>query len=468
MRAGGARWRLVLHRAPHDPLWHVHGTLVDPGSLGIAAFKAGEVILRLRESAGRRYEGEQLWKNIFGASNWAPAQVAPAGARSIAQSNQPRWPSAIGTQFSGVARHPQVAATAPAESEAVSTAETVPSSDEPERKADEIAPTLTVPRRVTTEDEWIEFDGVVSDDALTRVMVDGIEVGVRSDGSFRTRQRVRAGSSVVVVVAVDAHGNETARKISVARLTDESQDGDEAAATSADFGNYHALIIGNNDYRHLPKLDTAVNDAHALAGLLRNTYRFEVKVLTNATRSEIVSSLTRLRRDLHADDNLLVYYAGHGYVEADTQEGYWLPVDALPHDSVDWVSNSTITTNLKGMKARHVMVVADSCYSGSLSRGVNFAPQRSRDYLSRLSSKVARVVITSGGLEPVSDSGGDGHSVFARHFLSALRDNGAVLEGARLFLQIQRPIIENARQTPEYGTILYTGHDGGDFLFVRR
>ena len=60
------------------------------------------------------------------------------------------------------------------------------------------------------------------------------------------------------------------------------------AAAPADLGRYHALVIGNNDYEHLPKLQTAVSDATARAELLRVKYGFKVKLLLNATRDQIL------------------------------------------------------------------------------------------------------------------------------------------------------------------------------------
>jgi hypothetical protein len=76
--------------------------------------------------------------------------------------------------------------------------------------------------------------------------------------------------------------------------------------------------------------------------------------------------------------------------------------------------------------------------------------------------------MTSGGLEPVADSGGHGHSVFANYLLQALIENPGVMDGSSVFTRIRISVMENAHQTPEYGTIRFTGHDGGDFLFVRR
>ena len=99
-----------------------------------------------------------------------------------------------------------------------------------------------------------------------------------------------------------------------------------------DFGRYHALVIGNNDYEYLPKLNTAVGDAEAVATLLEDKYGFQVTKLTNATRRDITGAFNRLRQTLTERDNLLVYYAGHGVLDEEAGAGYWQPVDARSDD----------------------------------------------------------------------------------------------------------------------------------------
>ena len=113
------------------------------------------------------------------------------------------------------------------------------------------------------------------------------------------------------------------------------------------------------------------------------------------------------------------------------------------------------------------MVIADSCYSGTLTRSaaVGF---RDKDYYRRMASQQARVAMVSGGLEPVANDSGKGNSPFATAFLAALRNNADVIDGTRLFSEVRRPVILNANQTPEYSDVRNAGHDGGDFLFVRK
>ncbi len=231
-------------------------------------------------------------------------------------------------------------------------------------------------------------------------------------------------------------------------------------------GRYYARVIGNNAYTNLPTLQTAVNDANALSELLRTRYGFEVTTLLDASRAETLQALARYRRLLREDDNFLIYYAGHGWLDEDADRGYWLPVDATQDDDVFWIANESITSKTRAMSAKHVIVIADSCYSGKLSRGIH-VNQDKPGYLERLAERRARVVLTSGGVEPVSDSGGrDNHSVFASALLRALAENTGVLEGHELFTRIRRPVVLNSNQIPEYSDMRRAGHDGGDFLFI--
>lgn len=234
-------------------------------------------------------------------------------------------------------------------------------------------------------------------------------------------------------------------------------------------GAFHALVIGNNEYSSLPKLKTAVADAEAVADVLTKKYGYQVQLLRNATRNDILRALNKYRADLTEDDSLLVYYAGHGWLDRTTETGYWQPVDAAADDDLNWIANEALSRRLLAMSARHVLVIADSCYSGTLVRSANseLPTGRERDtWLRRMAEKRSRTAIVSGGLEPVADSGKGGHSVFANAFLAALSANEDVLEGSALFEKISRPVAVNADQTPAYSDIRRANHEGGEFLFI--
>ena len=238
-------------------------------------------------------------------------------------------------------------------------------------------------------------------------------------------------------------------------------------ASNADYGRYHALVIGNNNYEELPDLKTAIKDANRVAAVLQDQYDYNVTLIEDADRSQIIKSLSGYRKTVGKSDNILIYYAGHGILDEDANKGYWLPVDAALDDPSNWILNDMLIAQLKAMQAKHVMVISDSCFSGTITRGLKME-QHTPDWIDRMSKKRARTALTSGGLEPVLDSGGDGHSVFARAFITLLEENAEVVSAAQLFSELRPKVMVNSPQTPEYGNIHQAGHDGGDFLFVKQ
>ncbi|MDC0152901.1 caspase family protein [Candidatus Pelagibacter sp.] len=231
---------------------------------------------------------------------------------------------------------------------------------------------------------------------------------------------------------------------------------------------YYALIIGNNNYEHLEKLDAAENDAKVLANILEKNYGFEVELLLNSGYDNTVNSLFAMTNKLKQNDNLLIYYAGHGELDKAENRGYWLPVDASYDLRSKWISNARVVDRIKATKAKHVLLMVDSCFSGTLMRsGTTPEVKETIDekYIKRLMRKKTRLVITSGGNEPVVDSVGGRHSLFASKLIKTLRDNNTVINSQILFENIRRYVVSNADQTPERAMVHKTGHDGGDFLF---
>ena len=244
-----------------------------------------------------------------------------------------------------------------------------------------------------------------------------------------------------------------------------------------EFGNFHALLIGNENYNNLDRLDSAIEDATDLSEVLANQYGFETELLIDASRSEILTKLNEYRFGLSERDNFLLFYAGHGIYDEQADEGFWQPIDATSTDE-NWITNDRITSTLRGFKSKNIMVVADSCYSGVVFRSGNSTADRqtkvilSSEYLRSMLEKRTRVAITSGGMEPVIDSlPGSRNSVFSGAFIKKLRNSDKILTAQELFLSVSEEVITSAaemglEQTPGYAGIRRSGHDGGDFLFV--
>jgi hypothetical protein len=248
-----------------------------------------------------------------------------------------------------------------------------------------------------------------------------------------------------------------------------------------DFGRYYALIIGNQDYQVLEHLQTPRNDAERAGQLLKEKYGFTVQVVEDANDVAMLRALNDLNKVLQPNDNLLIYYAGHGtrLKTGGADAGYWLPVNAeRPPDDTFWVPNEQITAHLARLPARRVLVVADSCYAGLLSSdpGVNMfgtENQFSLDYVKYKLPKRTRLLLASGGDQPVLDTGGQGDSVFARAFLDVLGANSGILSTPSLFAQVQARVKtgaarNNFTQVPQFKAIKSAGHELGDFFFIPR
>ncbi len=241
-----------------------------------------------------------------------------------------------------------------------------------------------------------------------------------------------------------------------------------AALTSERTGAYFGLVIGIDNYRHLPTLNTAIKDAEAVATILHNQYGFATTILRDATRDQILRAFNGYRRELGENANLLIYYAGHGIYNAD--KAYWLPVDAEPGDTTNWIIADDITTDVKAIPARHVLIISDSCYSAGITRDISlaFTPKELDRYLDKMLQSKSRTLMSSGGLEPVSDQGGAGHSVFASALIRGLTETSDdAFSAENLFERFIRvPVAGKSEQTPQYNVIRNSGHDAGDFVFT--
>ena len=262
---------------------------------------------------------------------------------------------------------------------------------------------------------------------------------------------------------------DAAAALRLAQLAEPQSSATGDARVAIDFGTYFALVIGNRDYKNLADVPSARDDADDIAVVLTERFGFQVELLLDASRYEIISALAALRRELEETDNLLIYYAGHGHLDIDSEEGYWLPVDAEPDNSVNWVSNSTLTGLIRAVRAKHVIVIADSTYSGRLTRNVDADLMTGTEqdaWIARMAVRRSRTAMTSGSAKPVPHPIGGPNSVFARALLETLREMTRPSDGQMVFDAIKRPVLLNADGTPQYANLDRAGHDGGDFVFV--
>lgn len=332
----------------------------------------------------------------------------------------------------------------------------------------------------------IEIIGRVesSQDLLSFRVNDQTE-SIGKNGLFRLKKKVNSDGVPINLVAIDQDGQRTALEFILnpkaggtnAKVANVGRKFGAKSIEGVKFGNYHALVIGNNDYPKLTSLNTAENDARVVADILENKYGFNTTLLLNADRYSMLSALNKLREELTDEDNLLIYYAGHGELDEVNLRGYWLPVDSEADSSANWISNVAITDILNVMAAKHILIVADSCYSGSMTRSslarleTGLSDSARKKWYQAMNSTKARAVLTSGGVKPVLDSGGGDHSIFAKAFIDVLNENEGILEGFKLYREVQQRVKTaaaalNVDQEPQYAPIKYAGHEAGEFFLL--
>ncbi len=315
-----------------------------------------------------------------------------------------------------------------------------------------------------TDQEKFTLIGKTSDNsgALT-LLINSKNIIPSSSGLFKEEVSLKKGINTVSIIAIDLEENISEKTVNI-----------EYSPTfvyteNIDVkGDYYALIIAVEEYQHpkLFNLDNPVNDATALKEVLTTKYLFDsenINLLKNPTRDVIINSFDKLSQQLTEDDNLLVFYAGHGWWDKEANIGYWLPSDADKTSKVRWVRNSTVQDYLKEIKAKHMLLVTDACFSGSifnarsLSTGTSVA-------IKKLYELPSRKAMTSGSLTEVPDE-----SVFVKYFIDRLNKNeNQFLSAEQLFSSFRIAVINNSEVLPQYGVIRNVGDEGGDFIFILR
>jgi hypothetical protein len=253
-------------------------------------------------------------------------------------------------------------------------------------------------------------------------------------------------------------------------ITFRSQDAEPPKTTETlnNVGKYYALIIGNNVYQDasIPSLDGPIKDATRLYNVLTTKYTFDIKniiFLKNATYEQMIQALDELSNKVTKNDNLIVFYAGHGVWDEAKDLGYWLPIDAKKSNTAYWIPNSRISDYMNSIKSKHTLLIADACFSGSIfkTRRAFSDAQPSINKLYELPSKKA---MTSGTLKEVPDK-----SVFLKFLVDRLSDNKEkYLSSDMLFSSFRQAVLNNSPTEPQYGTIQNAGDEGGEFIFVTK
>jgi len=328
-----------------------------------------------------------------------------------------------------------------------------------------ISPKITTGSKYVSKNPEMDLIGKATDnEAISFVSVNSEMQSITGSGVFTTRLKLEPGINQFRIVAMDENENLMEEYFLVEYIPPVVTLAEKICIEST----YYGLIIGIDQYRDrdIPNLNNPINDAQMLYETLVNNYQFEeenVRFLKNASRADIIRSLDELGGIIGPQDNLLIFYAGHGWWDKGSENGYWLPADSHSNEKTNWFRNSTLVDYLKEIHSKHTLLITDACFGGSIFQARSAFGSREKAY-EKLYELNSRKAMTSGQLTEVPD-----RSKFTEYLISELKKNkGTYLSSEELFSNFKIIVANNTDALPRFGEIRNVGDMGGDFIFLKR
>jgi hypothetical protein len=329
-----------------------------------------------------------------------------------------------------------------------------------------ITPEVVQGEKIRSSKPEITIIGKITDSGsgINRIFINSEKFTLTEDGLFAQNIPLEKGDNKIKIIAIDNEDNYSEQNLIVEHVIESKIITSQLIIE----GKYYALLVGVNEYedQNLMDLDNPVSDVENLYNVLVSDYYFDkenVVVKINAKRTDITNALDSLSEKLTKDDNLLIFYAGHGYWDKEANIGYWLPSDARISRKGEWFRNSTLCDYLKEINSKHTLLITDACFGGAIfkTRSVFLEAPKAIQKLYDLPSRKA---MTSGTLTEVPD-----RSTFVKYLIERLSTNeDKYISSEQLFSSFRIAVINNSDVIPQYGEIRNVGDEGGDFIFIRR
>jgi hypothetical protein len=315
------------------------------------------------------------------------------------------------------------------------------------------------------QNNQITIKGIVKDESgISEVLINNEKVQLSPNGDFTKDVPLNKGDNSFIVKATDTKNNVSVESFIVQR-TEKIVYSQTSQAINI-IGKNYALIIGNNNYQdqNIVTLNEPINDATKLFNVLTTKYTFDnqnVTFLKNATYEQMIQAFDDLSDKITQEDNIVVFYAGHGWWDEKRNLGYWLPTDAKKNNTAYWIANSRISDYMRSIKSKHTLLIADACFSGSIFK-TRSAFGDAQPAINKLYDIPSRKAMTSGNLKEVPDK-----SVFMQYLVQRLSNNTEkYVPSDLLFSSFRQAVLNNSPTEPQYGTIQNADDQGGEFIFV--
>jgi len=248
---------------------------------------------------------------------------------------------------------------------------------------------------------------------------------------------------------------------------------DDNNAIALDRKDY-ILIFATNKYDNWDDLVNPVDDSQAIAKELKDKYGFVVDMVENPTVEMVWEKLREYNeRKFAPQDQLMIFFAGHGHYDESFGEGFVVEKNSLANDvsRTTYLSHNRLRGVINNIGCSHILLAMDVCFGGTLdpviarSRGAKENELTNNQLLLRKWGHKTRKYLTSGGKEYVSDGIVGKHSPFASKLIESLRSRGGD-DGILTLTELQANL-EKMNQLPRFGSF---GDDEAlsDFVFVSR
>lgn len=335
-----------------------------------------------------------------------------------------------------------------------------------------ISPSPTRGFDIETDDAKTQIIGKAKDPAgIISVKINNVAARLEEDGLFISSAVLKSGANTITISATDKQGNTTNKSFtvntSVGAVTPDIKP--DQSLIPGGSPKYFALLIAAKDYDdpNIPDLQNPVKDAQELKNILESKYTFDtanIETLFNRSREDIMQAIVQRCNSLTENDNLIIFYAGHGIAEKDKfgdVDGYWIPSSAKKGLNASYISADDINKAIKRSNAKHILVIADACFSGAFTREL---PAEASKEIKKQYSVTSRKVMASGNLEPVPDN-----SKFIYYLKQKLGQNTEkYLTAKELFDSFYKAILSNSENLPQYAAIRNVGDEGGEFIFIKK
>lgn len=320
--------------------------------------------------------------------------------------------------------------------------------------------------KITGSDKLLIKGRAIDPSGISEVSINGTKVYLTDAGDFWAEMPAKSGINKYLITAKDKSNNLGTKELEFELNI--AQKEDDLVPVIANSGKNYCLLIASQNYKDssIPSLNNPIMDAVKLKILLKNNYGFSednIIPLYNPTVNELQRQLKELTLTLKEEDNLLIFYAGHGIWKEQEKKGYWLMSDSRYADVSTWLPNKAVLEEISNIPSRHILLITDACFSGSVfkTRGLSEAPTAIKE----MENKITRVAITSGNDTEVPDE-----SVFMKYLIKALSENKeSYLMAQKMFINhVLEAVMTETKTEPRYGTLEMAGHIGGDFIFIKK